>query len=144
MSLLTLNQELHAPSVGSQPANVQVEDLAFRYGRTAESYLVTEPGREYFWLPNCAGVIVYLRRGRYLHVAGGLLAAETEKPALLNAFTDWAARSRLRIMFYNIVPDEVHLFREAGFQVTKWGEEAVIDLPTATWKGKQFEWVRRQ
>ncbi len=144
MSLLTLNQELHAPSVGSQPANVLVEDLAFRYGRTAESYLVTEPGRECFWLPDYAGVVVYLRRGRYLHVAGGLLASEADKRALLKAFTDWAVRSHLRIMFYNIVPDEVPLFREASFQVTKWGEEAVIDLSTTTWKGKQFEWVRRQ
>lgn len=144
MSLLTFERELHSPSVGSQHTNVVLEDLAFRYGRSAESYLVTEPGRECFWLPNYDGVIVYLRRGRFLHVGGGLLAAEAEKPALLDAFTRWATRSRLRPLFYSIAPDEVHLFREAGFQVTKWGEEAMIDLPTATWKGKRFEWVRRQ
>jgi phosphatidylglycerol lysyltransferase len=144
MSSLALRQQLDSPSVGLQHANVVLEDLAFRYGRSAESYLVTEPGRECFWLPNCAGVIVYLRRGRYLHVGGGLLAADADKPALLAAFTRWATGSRLRPMFYNIAPDEVHLFREARFQVTKWGEEAIIDLSTATWKGKQFEWVRRQ
>ena len=144
MSLLTLDQELHSPSVGSQHANVVLEDLAFRYGRSAESYLVTEPGRECFWLPNYAGVIVYLRRGRYLHVGGGLLAAEADRPALLESFIHWAAKSRLRALFYNVAPDEINLFRAAGFQATKWGEEAMIDLPTATWKGKRFEWVRRQ
>jgi phosphatidylglycerol lysyltransferase len=144
MSLLTLDQELHSPSVGSQHTDAVLEELAFRYGRSSESYLVTEPGRECFWLPNYAGVIVYLRRGRYLHVGGGLLAAEADKPALLEAFTRWVKKSRLRAMFYNVAPDEIQLFREAGFQVTKWGEEAVIDLPEATWKGKRFEWVRRQ
>jgi phosphatidylglycerol lysyltransferase len=144
MSLLTLGQELRSPSVGSQHANVVLEDLAFRYGRTAESYLVTEPGRECFWLHDSAGVVVYLRRGRYLHVGGGLLAAEADKAELLDAFTRWATGQRLRIMFYNILPDEVHLFRDAGFQVTKWGEEALIDLAQENWKGKRFEWVRRQ
>ena len=39
-------------------------------------------------------------------------------------------------MFYNIAPDEVPLFREAGFQVTKWGEEAVIDLPDVDLEGQ--------
>ncbi len=36
------------------------------------------------------------------------------------------------------------LFREHGFQVTKWGEEALIDLDACSWQGKAFEWVRRQ
>jgi phosphatidylglycerol lysyltransferase len=36
------------------------------------------------------------------------------------------------------------LFRKLGFQVTKWGEEALIDLPGCTWAGREFEWVRRQ
>ncbi len=144
MSLLTLDQKLRSSSAEAEQASALLEELAFRYGRSSESYLVTEPGRKYFWLPNQTGVIVYLRRGRYLHVGGGLLAAEADKPALLVAFTQWASASRLRPMFYNIAPDEVPLFRETGFQVTKWGEEAVIDLSTASWKGKRFEWVRRQ
>ena len=32
----------------------------------------------------------------------------------------------------------------AGFQATKWGEEALVDLPDCTWSGKDYEWVRRQ
>ena len=144
MSLLTLDQDAHSPAAREDRASALLEDLAFRYGRSSESYLVTEPGRECFWLPNQSGVIVFLRRGRYLHVGGGLLAAEADKALLLNAFTQWASRSRLGAMFYNIAPDEVPLFRQAGFQVTKWGEEALIDLAEVTWKGKQFEWVRRQ
>lgn len=144
MSLVTLDKKLYPPEPGAERAQAMLEEIAFRYGRSSESYLVTEPGRECFWLPNHAGVVVFLRRGRYLHVGGGLLAADSDKAALLDAFVRWASKSRLRAMFYNIAPDEIGLFRKAGFQVTKWGEEALIDLPNETWKGKRFEWVRRQ
>jgi phosphatidylglycerol lysyltransferase len=144
MSLLTLDHVDHSPGAREGGESVLLEDVAFRYGRSSESYLVTEPGRECFWLPDHLGVIVFLRRGRYLHVGGGLLAGDGEKATLLDAFTHWTSQSRLRPLFYNIAPDEVPLFHEAGYQVTKWGEEALIDLPNVTWKGKQFEWVRRQ
>jgi phosphatidylglycerol lysyltransferase len=144
MSLLAVDHDVLSHGINQEGLSARLEDFAFRYGRSAESYLVTEPGRESFWLPDYSGVIVYLRRGRYLHVGGGLLAADADKPLLLEAFTRWTTKSRLRPLFYNIAPDEVPLFRGFGFQVTKWGEEAMIDLPEATWKGKRYEWVRRQ
>src|ERR1700722_2810856 len=142
MSLLALDHAVLSTGVDKEGLSARLEDFAFRFGRSAESYLVTEPGRESFWLPDYSGVIVYLRRGRYLHVGGGLLAADADKPLLLETFTRWTTKSRLRPLFYNIAPDEVSLFREFGFQVTKWGEEAIIDLAEATWKGKRYEWVR--
>jgi phosphatidylglycerol lysyltransferase len=134
------------PSARSAPAESTelLEDLAFRYGRSYESYLVTEAERECFWLRERPGVVAYLRRDKYLHVGGGLLAADEDKPLLLTSFVDWARGEGLSILFYNIAPDELSLFVEAGFQATKWGEEPLIDLAQMTWKGRTFEWVRRQ
>ena len=148
MPFLTLGPDQEHASPGSrercEPGPELLEDFAFRYGRSSESYLVTEPGRESFWMPDRSGVIVFLRRGRYLHVGGGLLAPAALSRSLLAAFTRWAAKAGLRPLFYNIAVDEAPLFREAGFQLTKWGEEAVIELAGLTWKGKRYEWVRRQ
>ena len=48
------------------------------------------------------------------------------------------------MLFYNIDPEQLAHFRAAGFQATKWGEEPVLDLLDVTWKGSQYEWVRRQ
>jgi phosphatidylglycerol lysyltransferase len=48
------------------------------------------------------------------------------------------------LSFYNIVPDDVPSFLKFGFQRTKWGEEAIVDLEGCTWAGKPYEWVRRQ
>ena len=67
-----------------------------------------------------------------------------DKEQLLEEFVGYARQRRLFISFYNIADDELPLFRQFGFQVTKWGEDAWIDLQQQTWIGKDYEWVRRQ
>ncbi len=121
-----------------------LEQYAFRFGRSYDSYLVTNSGRHQFWANNGAGVVAYVRSGKYLHVGGGLLAAAKHKAQLLAEFADFARRRDWFISFYNIADDDVGLFRRFGFQVTKWGEDAIIDLTNRTWAGKEFQWVRRQ
>jgi phosphatidylglycerol lysyltransferase len=128
----------------SPDSAAQLEELAYRYGRSYESYLVTEPDRECFWLPDRRGAVAFLRQGRYLHVGGGLLAAPGAWSLLLKSFVAWARSQRLRMLFYNIDPQQLPHFRDAGFQATKWGEEPILDLDDVTWQGGQYEWVRRQ
>lgn len=132
------------PCDTSPTSAAQLEELAYRYGRSYESYLVTEPERECFWLPDRRGAVAFVRHGRYLHVGGGLLAAPGDWSLLLNTFVAWARSQRLRMLFYNIDPEQLPHFRAAGFQATKWGEEPVLELDDLTWKGSQYEWVRRQ
>ena len=121
-----------------------LEDLAFRFGRTYDSYLSLEPGRQQFWSRDRSGVVSFVKVGRYLQIGGGLLAAPEDKPALLAELVAWAGQRGLFLSFYNLLDDDLPLLRQHGFQVTKWGEEAVIDLEDCTWHGKAFEWVRRQ
>ena len=124
-----------------QPAN---EDHAFRYGRTYDSYLTTEPGWGYFRSRDRRGVVAVARKGRFLHVSGGLLASPDRKEGLLAELVEHAAQQRLVLTFFNVPEDELPLFRGFGFQATKWGEEALVDLDSCTWSGGAYEWVRRQ
>jgi phosphatidylglycerol lysyltransferase len=82
--------------------------------------------------------------GKYLNVGGGILAPDHQKGELLSEFAKFAAREKRIVSFYNIGELDLPLFQESQFQVTKWGEDAVIDLAELTWSGKPFEWVRRQ
>ncbi len=125
-------------------ATAQLHDLTFRHGECYDSYLATAPGRMIFWDGDGQGLISYVRRGRHVLVGGGLIAAADRKEQLLREFLDGTSRERLRVVFHNISNDDLPLFRKLGFQVTKWGEEPIIDLTTCTWSGKAFEWVRRQ
>jgi len=44
-----------------------------------------------------------------------------------------------------LIPEhDLSLFDRHGFQSTKIGEDALIDLRECEWRGKAFEWVRRR
>ncbi len=86
-----LSIDLFDPHPYRRTAADRIEQFAFRYGRSYDAYLTTEPGRELFWSRDGQGVVAFARRGRYLHVGGGLLADEPNKPQLLAELVDYAA-----------------------------------------------------
>lgn len=122
----------------------QVERCAFYCGTQPDSYLVTEPEYEHFWNADRSGLVGYIRDGKYLHVIGGLIAPPQHREELLVQFCEYADENQLLIAFYSIEEEDLTLFRQYGFQVTKFGENTSIDLRNHHWTGRQFAWVRRQ
>lgn len=121
-----------------------LEEFAYRHGRCYDSYLALEPDRQCFWSRDRRGAVAFVRVGKYLHVGGGLLAAGGDREPLLAEFVTYADRRGLRLSFYNLPEQDLPLFRRYGFQATKWGEEALIDLRAVDWSGSEYAWVRRQ
>jgi phosphatidylglycerol lysyltransferase len=122
----------------------RAEHHAFTHGKVYDSYFATESGWKQFWSADRSGLVSYRRLGRYVKVIGGLLAAEEDQPQLLREFIEFTRTHRLTASFFNVTAEDAPLFREHGFEVTKWGEEPLVDLQECSWSGKQFEWVRRQ
>lgn len=135
-----------AGSAGDADDRALVEALAFRFGQAFDSYLVVEPDRNYFWSKDRTGVVGYTVRGRYVHVVGGLLTEPKDRPALLSDFVSFVrSRGRTKVLaFYNLLREDLPPFEAAGFQITKCGEEPLVDLTRTTWAGSQYEWLRRQ
>lgn len=131
-----------APASGRPPSGV--EPLAYRFGRSYDAYLAVEPDRSHFWSHDGRGVVAYVRLGKHLLVSGGLLAAEADRETLLAEFVRFAEIRRWQPSFFNVSRTELPLFRQYGFQATKWGEEGVVDLPGSDFGGPEYAWVRRQ
>jgi phosphatidylglycerol lysyltransferase len=123
---------------------LRTEHYAYAYGEAYDSYFATESGWKRFWSADRSGFVSYRRLGRYVKVIGGLLAISEDKPQLLREFVAFADSHRLVVTFINVTEEDASLFRQHGFQVTKWGEEPFVDLQLCDWSGKQFDWVRRQ
>lgn len=123
-----------------------LERLAYDYGRSGESYLIVEPDGQCLILPDQAGAAAIVQNycTRHLHITGGLLAPDGEKPRLLQALKELVGGRTKNVNVYSILDEEVPLFEAAGFQINKFGEEPVLDLGDVTWSGKQYEWIRRQ
>ena len=139
------NCEYFAKDAAPPEAEKQVAELAFRYGECYSSYVAAEDGWETFFGPDRCGVVRFTRwLGYYVYNASGLLAAPEDRARLLEHFRRFLDLNRLNGLFICIGRDQLPLFREQGCQVSKNGEEPLVRLETATWRGKEFEWLRRQ
>src|SRR5690349_14326698 len=99
----------------------RLEELAFQYGRSYDSYLVTEPYWTCFFTADHSGAVCFVRWFGY-HSVGGLLCDEGAKPALLDSFLDFCSSRRQRPLLYNVAESDIPLLRSRGFELTKWGE----------------------
>lgn len=121
-----------------------VERLAFQHGESPDSYLAIEGDRHCFLLSDHTAAMSVIVSGRYLHVPGGLLGPHELRPQMISQLSDYAKRHRRLIACYSIREPEKTLFEQAGWEVSKFGEDTALELSDLNWTGKSFEWVRRQ
>lgn len=123
----------------------RIEELARRFGSSYDSYIATDvKEKQFFWASDGSGVLATIPKGRYSFVYGGILApAETKRKLIAEYVKDCDAR-RLNPSFFNAGIEDVEVLREFGFAATKFGEEPIVELDKCSWKGKDYEWVRRQ
>ena len=79
-----------------------LKHFAFEYGDTYAAYLVTERDREYFWGAGGRGVVGFSRRGRFVTIADGLLAAADDRETLLADFLAFAQLNRWHTSYLNV------------------------------------------
>ena len=129
----------------NDPASLQAAaELAYQHGQNYDAYLILEAGRHLFFSADRQGVLSFERWWNCAYVMGGLVASPEHQPELLRQFLTHAQKQGWNLYFFNIPPEQAHIFRSAGCEVSKVGEEAVIDLRDTTWGGKGFAWVRQQ
>ncbi|TWU29332.1 DUF2156 domain-containing protein [Bythopirellula polymerisocia] len=136
----------HYRSQGEMPQELanRLRQFACAFGDTYASYLITDVDREYFWASEQLGVVAFRRLGRYVNIADGLLAAPENRELLLAEFLAFAEQNHWVASFMNVPRNEIKMYRRQGCQVTKCGEEALIQLDEADWRGKHSQWLRRQ
>ncbi len=138
--------ELYFPDRRTMPNEFKkhLEEIVFKFGKSYDSYNVLEAKFHCFFSANHRGVIGFHPTRFGYHVIGGLLADDPDKPALLDAFCRFCSDRGNKPLFYNIGEDDLALLRSRKFEITKWGEDPIIDLQATDWRGKRYEWVRRQ
>ena len=123
----------------------RLERFARVYGGSYDSYIATDTqGKEYFWSSDGKGVLCTVPKGRYVFVYGGILAPPETRRALVTEFLADCKRKRMTPSFFNAGLEDVQLLDDFGFRATKFGEEPIVELDNCTWRGKDYEWVRRQ
>lgn len=121
-----------------------LERLAFDYGESPESYLAVEPERYCILSPDHTAALSVIPAGRFLHCSGGILAAPENRSQFVRQLSDWAKKNKRVVACYSIGEQDRPHFEAANWEVSKFGEDTLLDLDTLKWSGKPYEWVRRQ
>jgi phosphatidylglycerol lysyltransferase len=121
-----------------------LERLAFEHGQAPDSYLAVERHRHCFLASDYSAATSAIVSGRYIHISGGILAPTEIRRHVISQLGDLARQTKRLIACYSISDWDRPLFEEAGWEVTKFGEETSLKLDSLNWSGKPFEWVRRQ
>ena len=135
---------IKCPTTMDAASIARLEAMAYRFGRSYDSYLVMDLDRKYFWASGYRAVLGFVLKGLNAVVIGGLIGAEAAREVLLTEFMDHCRRRGWTACFGLVPEHDLALFDRYGFQSTKIGEDALIDLRQCTWQGKAYEWVRRQ
>ncbi|MEZ6034708.1 MAG: DUF2156 domain-containing protein [Planctomycetaceae bacterium] len=123
---------------------VRLEMFAFEHATSAETYDIVISNGSYLETPCRNGVISVLPQGRFWHASGSLIAPEEFRPEMVRWLKQVCDSQGNTLAVYSVGADEAPLFVDAGFEVSKFGEEPVLDLGAISWRGKEFEWIRRQ
>lgn len=122
-----------------------VEDYATRFGRQYDSFLtVRAPGRRTFFAEGGKGIVSGVQRGRRFGVFGGILGAPEDWDQIVMELLRDCRTQNLNAGFFAVDQATRDTLARHGFQANKFGESAIVDLAQTDWKGKRYEWVRRQ
>ena len=85
-----------------------------------------------------------MKRGRRFGTFGGILGPEETWGDVVKELLVHSKHRCLQVGFFAADQRLKVILDEHGFRSNKFGEGAIVDLTTLDWKGKKFEWVRRQ
>ena len=144
MTTLGIPAVIESPGTMDAAAIARLEAMAYRCGESYDSYLVMDLDRSYFWCSGGRAVLGFVLRKRQAVVIGGLIGPLEAREMLLTEFMDHCRSHRWTACFGLVPEHDLPLFDRHGFQSTKIGEDALINLRDCNWQGKTYEWVRRQ
>ncbi len=102
--------------------------LVSKYGQNPLSYLALEKDKQHFFGSKVDGVVAYAIVGRVAVCCGDFICHEDGAAVLLSEFVEYCNRRRYKIVFLSVTEKFVSLYKDAGFKVVKYGEDACMRL----------------
>ncbi|WP_315874785.1 phosphatidylglycerol lysyltransferase domain-containing protein [Thermocoleostomius sinensis] len=107
-----------------------------QYGRSSLARFALLDDKVYYFSPSDRSVIAYAQKGRGAIALGDPIGPSDDRREAIIGFQQFCARNDWLPAFYQTLPDDVALYKAAGFQVLQIGEEAIVDLHAFTMEGK--------
>lgn len=129
-----------APASASE--REQARALVRRYGASSLAPFALTPDKSLYIGRYVEGLVAYRVAGEVAVVCGDPLVASEDLAALLDEFVSHCARHGWNVCLYEASDSHLAVYDSAGLRALKIGEDAWIDLPRFTLKGKPIADIR--
>jgi phosphatidylglycerol lysyltransferase len=119
-------------------------ELVERYGKDSLAYLTLEQDKEYFFESNTEGFIAYKVIDNIAVCMGNPIYQEGTLEVLYKQFIHFCKNKRYKVCFCSISKEFSMFLNDNGFSVSKYGEEALIDLSVYELKGSSTSKLRQK
>ncbi len=119
-------------------------EALLRWADHPSALLALNADTRHFVAPGLPGLVGYCEAGGWAFVLGGPFAPRDARPALLEAFRAFARGRGRRVVGVQVRPDDVALWRQAGFRLNQLGTSFSLDLSRFDLKGSAFMQLRNK
>jgi phosphatidylglycerol lysyltransferase len=133
------------PFVAAPAARTERErglGLLRRYAQSSLAYFALLPDKSLYFGQDVEGLVAFRVAGDVAVVCGDPVVAPGDLDTLLREFMRHCGRHGWDVCFYEAQAANLHLYQSLGFRTLKIGEDAWIDLPNFTLKGKPIADIR--
>ncbi|MCL4831163.1 MAG: bifunctional lysylphosphatidylglycerol flippase/synthetase MprF [Caldilineaceae bacterium] len=111
-----------------------------KYGRSSLARLLLLPDKVYFVAS--ASIIGHVVKGRGALALGDPVGPAEDIPAAIAAFQNLCAQNDWTPAFFQVLPDYLPTYEQAGLDVLCLGHEAIVDLQTFSLEGRSNKHLR--
>ena len=119
------------------PDDLRLAALIVRAQERSDAVLAMMGDKSFVFSPSRRAFLMYAKRGRSWVALYDPVGPREEWPALIARFVALAHAHAGRAAFYQVRPEALPLYLDAGLKLMKLGEEACIDLETFGLEGPQ-------
>lgn len=134
-SLLMLVRPVLVREPATAEERAQAGEIVAAWGRTSLARFALLPDKAFFFSPG-GSLFAFVPRGRIALVLGDPTGPESDLPAALADFKKYCVSNDWLPAFYQVQPDYLELYKNAGWDFLMIGQEAIVDLATFSLEGK--------
>ena len=116
-------------------------EIVQTYGHTSLARLALLDDKHYYFSAG-GSVAAYVVKGRVALVLGDPIGPKSDAADCIKGFKNYCSTNDWLPAFYQVLPDYLKLYLNAGFRSIQIGQEGIVDLPSFTLEGGQRKNIR--
>ncbi len=133
------------PVILRHPATQEERERARRIveacGRSSQARFTLFEDKSYFFSSG-GSMVAYAEKGRAAVALGDPIGPEGDAGSAIREFQEYSAKNDWQPAFYQVLPDHLDQYREAGFDILCIGQEGIVDMRNFTLEGKSAKAIR--